>query len=83
MKVDWSHLSMKAYEYFLLCNLCGAMIHDSPTSKLQHEAWHKNVADAMVLLLDEGASRNETDAKMAEWFAKRAIYPGLSDADHR
>ncbi len=48
MRVDWSHLSMKAYEYFLLCNLCGAMIHDSPTSKHQHEVWHTIVAGGAV-----------------------------------
>ena len=74
MKVDWSHLSMNAYEYFLLCNLCGAMIHDSPTSRWQHEVWHANVAEAMVILLEDAS----IDAKMAAWFARHVIYPGLS-----
>ncbi len=83
MKVDWSHLSMKAYEYFLLCEVCGAMIHDSPTSKNLHEVWHDNVAQAMVILLDENEDAASIDAKMAAWFARHVIYPGLSSADHR
>ncbi len=49
--VEWSHLSMKAYEYFLLCDVCGAMVHDSPTSQRIHENWHARVAEAILLLL--------------------------------
>ena len=70
MRIDWSHLSMKAYDYFLVCNLCGAMIHDSPTSKHQHQVWHTNVADAMVILLKESEEAAEVDGKMAAWFAR-------------
>ncbi len=44
--VEWSHLSMKAYEYFLLCDLCGAMIHDSPTSERIHEHFHSKLEEA-------------------------------------
>ena len=69
MKVDWSHLSMKAYEYFLVCNLCGAMIHDSPTSKHQHEVFHDRLETASRIL--EPA---EIDGKMMAWFARRAIH---------
>ena len=72
--IDWSHLSMKAYEYFLVCNLCGAMVHDSPTSKMQHGVFHDKVEQASA----------EIDGKMAAWFAKHAIFPGGPvDADHR
>ncbi len=68
MKVDWSHLSMKAYEYFLVCNLCGAMVHDSPTSKHQHVVFHFRV-DAPSGVLDS----DKIDGVMAAWFAERAI----------
>ena len=83
MKVDWSHLSMKAYEYFLVCNLCGSMIHDSPASKLQHEAWHENVAGAMVILLDENEDAASIDAAMAAWFARHGLFHRMRDANHR
>lgn len=43
--VHWSHLSMKAYEYFALCDVCGAMIHDSPTSKRIHEHFHDKLEE--------------------------------------
>ena len=78
MRVMWSHLSMKAYEYFLVCSLCGSMVHDSPTSKHQHEVWHENVAAAMVILLDESEDAASIDAVMAAWFARHAIFPSGS-----
>ena len=51
--VAWSHLSMKAYEHFLVCDLCGAMVHDSPKARTEHERWHDQVAKAIHSFLAE------------------------------
>ena len=46
--ITWSHLSMKAYEFFLLCEECGAMVHDSPESEAKHVAWHAKIEEQVL-----------------------------------
>jgi hypothetical protein len=47
--IKWSHLTMAAYEYFLVCDLCGAMVHDSPKSKRAHEDFHTRLESKPAL----------------------------------
>jgi hypothetical protein len=46
--IAWSHLSMKAYKHFLVCDLCGAMIHNSRASSDAHERFHERLEFPVV-----------------------------------
>ena len=48
LAVSWSHLTMAAYEFFLQCDLCGAMVHDAPSSKSAHEAFHQRIEEHVL-----------------------------------
>lgn len=53
MTVHWSHLTMRAQEFFLVCEECGAMVEDSRISSDKHEAWHAKIEEQVLYPLRE------------------------------